>query len=297
MKKKFLYIVGGIFALFIIIGVIAPTPEPSSIKDTKQDTPVVETSGSIPSIEKDILATPTTVVVTTPQVSNTVNIKTPNAPQYIYYPVSSVVDGDTVKINIDGKIQTFRLIGLDTPETVDPRKDVQCFGVEASNKAKELLVGKKVRVETDSSQGTYDKYNRSLGYIYLESGLFYNKYMIEQGYAHEYTYGTPYKYQTEFKEAQASAKTNKLGFWATNTCNGNTTTAETVTVTETVPTAGATGSCTIKGNISSTKEKIYHMIGCGSYTKTVIDESAGEKWFCSEQEAISAGWRKALNCN
>jgi micrococcal nuclease len=297
MKKKLLYIVGGIFALFIIIGVIAPDPKPSAVKNTKQDTPVVATSESVPNAEKDISDTPTVVASdTAPQVLNTTDIKAP-AVQYSYYPVSSVVDGDTVKINIDGKIQTFRLIGLDTPETVDPRKDVQCFGVEASNKAKELLNGKKVRIETDSSQGTYDKYNRSLGYIYLESGLFYNKYMIEQGYAHEYTYGTPYKYQAEFKAAQKTAQTNKLGFWATNTCNGNTTTTATVTIPETAPASGATGSCTIKGNIGSTKEKIYHMVGCGSYTKTVIDESKGEKWFCTEKEAISAGWRKALNCN
>lgn len=294
MKKKLLYIIGGIFALFIIISVIAPTPEPNTVKDIKQNVPTVVSNESVPNEEKDIPITHTTVTsVVTPKVSDTADIKTPP----IYYPVSSVVDGDTVKINMNGKIQTFRLIGLDTPETVDPRKDVQCFGVEASNKAKELLIGKKVRVEIDSSQGTYDKYNRSLGYIYLESGLFYNKYMIEQGYAHEYTYGTPYKYQAEFKTAQKAAQTSKLGFWATNTCNGNTTTTATVTVPEITPTSGAIGSCTIKGNIGSTKEKIYHMIGCGSYTKTVIDESAGEKWFCSEQEAISAGWRKALNCN
>jgi micrococcal nuclease len=296
MKKKILYIVGGIFVLFIIIGVIAPNPEPSKVKETKENTSVIESSESISNTEKDISNTPPVVATTTLQVPDADSIKNPTA-QYSYYPVSSVVDGDTVKINVDGKIQTFRLIGLDTPETVDPRKEVQCFGVEASNKAKELLNGKKVRIETDSSQGTYDKYNRSLGYIYLESGLFYNKYMIEQGYAHEYTYGTPYKYQAEFKVAQKSAQTTKLGFWATNTCNGNTTTTATVTVPETAPATGATGSCTIKGNIGSTKEKIYHMIGCGSYTKTVIDESKGEKWFCSEQEAISAGWRKALNCN
>jgi len=297
MKKKILYIVGGIFALFIIIGVIASDPEPSTDNNTKKDALVVRTSESVSNTEKDTSNTTSPfVATTTSQVLNADTIKNPVA-QYTYYPVSSVVDGDTVKININGKVETFRLIGLDTPETVDPRKDVQCFGVEASNKAKELLTGKKVRIETDSSQGTYDKYNRSLGYIYLESGLFYNKYMIEQGYAHEYTYGTPYKYQAEFKTAQKSAQTNKLGFWATNTCNGNTTTSATVTTPETAPTSGATGSCTIKGNIGSTKEKIYHMVGCGSYTKTVIDESKGEKWFCSEQEAISAGWRKALNCN
>ncbi len=56
-------------------------------------------------------------------------------------------------------------------------------------------------------------------------------------------------------------------------------------------------SCTVKGNINSSKEKIYHVVGCGSYDKTTIDESRGEHWFCSEQEALDAGWRKASNCN
>lgn len=55
-------------------------------------------------------------------------------------------------------------------------------------------------------------------------------------------------------------------------------------------------SCTIKGNIGSNNEKIYHTIGCNSYEKTTIDKSKGEKYFCSEQEALKAGWRKALNC-
>ncbi|MEK7719466.1 MAG: thermonuclease family protein, partial [Bacteroidota bacterium] len=54
--------------------------------------------------------------------------------------------------------------------------------------------------------------------------------------------------------------------------------------------------CKIKGNIGATGDKIYHLPGCGSYEKTKIDESRGEKWFCSESEAVSAGWRKAKNC-
>lgn len=143
--------------------------------------------------------------------------------QYTYYSVSEVVDGDTVKINMNGKVETLRLIGLDTPETVDPRKPVQCFGKEASNKAKELLSGKKVRIETDPTQGERDKYNRLLAYIYREDGMFYNKYMIEQGYAHEYTYNTPYKYQSDFKTAQKNAQASQVGLWSPNTCNGDTT--------------------------------------------------------------------------
>jgi len=142
--------------------------------------------------------------------------------QYTYYSVVSVVDGDTIKISMGGKQETLRLIGIDTPETVDPRKPVQCFGKEASNKAKELLSGKKVRIEKDSTQDERDKYNRLLAYIYREDGLFYNKYMVEQGYAHEYTYNTPYKYQAEFKVAEKSARENQRGLWSPNTCNGNT---------------------------------------------------------------------------
>lgn len=273
MKRKNLYIAGGIIAFFVIIGIFSPEPDKHAIQDL--DAPYTTQDNELK---------------TTPIDSSTSTSTTPSQ----FYSIVSVVDGDTVKISVDGKTETFRLIGMDTPETVDPRKEVQCFGVEASNKAKELLSGKKVRIETDASQGTYDKYNRLLGYIYREDGLFYNKYMIEQGYAHEYTYNAPYKYQTEFKNAQKEAENKKAGLWASDTCNGDTT--KTSTTADTTQT-NSPNSCTIKGNISSSKEKIYHMVGCGSYNKTVIDESKGEKWFCTEKEATDAGWRKALNCN
>jgi endonuclease YncB( thermonuclease family) len=150
-----------------------------------------------------------------------------------YYSVTQVVDGDTIKISMNGKEETLRLIGLDTPETVDPRKPVQCFGKEASDKAKELLSGKKVKIETDSTQGDRDKYGRLLAYVYREDGLFYNKHMIEKGYAHEYTYGTPYKYQSEFKTAQKNAQSSQLGLWSPNTCDGDTTSSATPTQTTT----------------------------------------------------------------
>lgn len=137
-----------------------------------------------------------------------------------YYQVVEVVDGDTIKIDFDGSIESIRLIGMDTPETVDPRKPVQCFGEEASKKAKELLLNKKVRLEDDPTQ--YDKYGRLIKYVYLENGEMYNKKMIEDGYAHEYTYDIPYKYQSEFQEAEKYARENKLGLWSDNTCSGNT---------------------------------------------------------------------------
>ena len=136
------------------------------------------------------------------------------------YPVERVVDGDTLAVEMSGKSVKIRLIGLDTPETVDPRKPVQCFGKEASDKAKELLTGKSVRLEKDASQGEYDKYGRLLAYVYLPDGTLFNKFMIAEGYGHEYTYNLPYKYQLEFKEAEARARAEKKGLWADGACAG-----------------------------------------------------------------------------
>lgn len=60
---------------------------------------------------------------------------------------------------------------------------------------------------------------------------------------------------------------------------------------------GFNPKCDIKGNINANGEKIYHTSNCSLYNETIINETKGEKWFCSEREALLAGWRKALNCN
>ena len=135
------------------------------------------------------------------------------------YSVVKVVDGDTISVNINGITETIRLIGINTPETVDPRKPVECFGIEASNKAKELLTGKKVILESDPTEGERDKYQRLLRYVWMEDGTFFNKKMISDGYAYEYTYDTPYKYQAEFKQAETEARLAKRGLWDDDACS------------------------------------------------------------------------------
>lgn len=137
------------------------------------------------------------------------------------YRVVSVVDGDTIKVDMDGATTTIRLIGIDTPEVVDPRKPVQCFGREASAKAKELLQGKRVVLVSDETQGDIDKYKRLLRYVIMEDGLLFNEYMIEEGYAHEYTYQVPYVHQQRFKDAERYARENKKGLWADGVCETN----------------------------------------------------------------------------
>lgn len=136
------------------------------------------------------------------------------------YNVVSVVDGDTIKVNIDGRVETVRFIGMDTPEVKDPRKPVQCFGKEASARMQALIAGKSVRLQADPSQGERDKYNRLLRYVYASDGTNLAYQMIREGYAHEYTYHTPYLYQTQFRSAQVFAQSNSLGLWSPSTCAG-----------------------------------------------------------------------------
>lgn len=137
-----------------------------------------------------------------------------------YYKVIRAVDGDTLKIDMNGTEESVRLIGINTPETVDPRKTVECFGKEASARMKDLAQGKLVYLETDSSQGARDAYGRLLAYIYLEDGQMLNRKMIAEGYAYEYTYLSPYKYQKEFRQLQNLARTSKYGLWSDETCSG-----------------------------------------------------------------------------
>lgn len=132
--------------------------------------------------------------------------------------VTRVVDGDTLEVVISGKKEKVRAIGINTPETVDPRKKVECFGKEASEKAKSLLLNQKVHLKSDPSQADYDKHGRLLRYIFLEDGSDFGLQMVGQGYAYEYTYDTPYESQEEYRLAQQEAEKLRLGLWGENGC-------------------------------------------------------------------------------
>ena len=144
----------------------------------------------------------------------------PPVPQGIQgpYTVLKVIDGDTIHVDANGQRLKIRMIGLDTPETVDPRKPVQCFGREASAQAKTILGGQSVYLETDPSQDTIDRHGRTLAYVWTSSGRLFNLDMIADGFAFEYTYDLPYRYQADFKAAEADASANDRGLWSPNTC-------------------------------------------------------------------------------
>lgn len=119
-----------------------------------------------------------------------------------------VVDGDTIVLDGDEKV---RLIGVDTPETKDPRKPVQYFGKEAYEFTKGLVEGKKVRLEYDQTR--IDKYGRTLAYVYLEDGTFLNAEIIRKGYGFAYT-KYPFKYLDEFRQYEKEARENEKGLWS-----------------------------------------------------------------------------------
>jgi len=124
------------------------------------------------------------------------------------YLVTRVIDGDTIEIEGGKKV---RYLGIDTPETVDPRKPVQCFGIEASNANKKLVLGKRVKLEKDISET--DKYGRLLRYVYVDD-IFVNDYLVRNGYAYAVTFPPDVKYQQQFLEAQKEARENKRGLWS-----------------------------------------------------------------------------------
>lgn len=209
--------------------------------------------------------------------------------------VTRVIDGDTIEL-ADGR--RVRYIGIDTPEIVDPRKPVECFGKESSEENRRLVDSKTVRLEKDVSDT--DTYRRLLRYVFVDDQMV-NESLVRGGFAHSSTYPPDIKYQDRLQQAEQEARDNKSGLWGSCPLGRNTSNASNIGTTgnanNTPSVSSDSGaSCVIKGNISSNGEKIYHLPGCGSYEKTSIDESRGERWFCTEEEAVAAGWRKAKNC-
>lgn len=131
--------------------------------------------------------------------------------------VYKTVDGDTIKVIFDNppngidKKETIRLLGVDTPETVHPKKPVQYYGKEASNFTKKSLLNKTVYIAYDFN--LRDKYDRLLAYIYTEEGECFNLKLILEGYGYAYV-SYPFQFRKEFVNAQKIAQKKEAGLWA-----------------------------------------------------------------------------------
>ncbi|CAN5391939.1 hypothetical protein BH10PAT3_BH10PAT3_2210 [soil metagenome] len=128
------------------------------------------------------------------------------------YRVSEFVDGDTIAVDMNGKNEKIRFIGVDTPETHDPRKAVQCFGLAAAAFTKGLIGDSNVRLENDPINTNRDRYNRLLRYVYLPDGRLVNAEIIRQGFGFAYT-GFPFTKSSEFVDYQVAARKAGKGLW------------------------------------------------------------------------------------
>ncbi|MGH9186629.1 MAG: thermonuclease family protein [Acidimicrobiales bacterium] len=128
--------------------------------------------------------------------------------------MATVVDGDTIEVIVAGQRERVRLIGIDTPETVDPRRPVECFGREASDHTSTLLPhGTPVRLERDVE--ARDDYGRLLAYVFRPSdGLFVNVALVEDGYATVLTIPPNVAYAGEFADAAGRARESGRGLWS-----------------------------------------------------------------------------------
>lgn len=133
--------------------------------------------------------------------------------------VTHVVDGDTIDIEIGGRTERVRLIGIDTPETKKPNTPIECWGPEASAFTAALLPeGTEVRIERDLVGR--DDYGRLLGYVHLvnatdtvATGTFVNLTIVEQGFARPLTIEPNSTFAREFADAAGRAERAGLGMW------------------------------------------------------------------------------------
>ncbi len=130
-----------------------------------------------------------------------------------YYRVTEFADGATITVDMNGQAEKIRFIGVDTPETQDPRKAVQCFGAAAADFTKKTIGQQPVRLEAAPPNTNRDRYNRLLRYVYLQDGSLINAEIIKQGYGFAYT-SFPFTKLEEFKQHQKQAQSQNLGLWA-----------------------------------------------------------------------------------
>jgi micrococcal nuclease len=151
-------------------------------------------------------------------------------PGYESATVTRVVDGDTVEVAITARLEgpgagrarvgrtyDVRLLGIDTPESVDPDSPVECFGPEASAATKALLLGQRVRLVRDTEES--DRYGRLLRYVYLGKEMA-DARLVANGYAHAYTYPPNVRHSALFIALQRTARDGHVGLWAPSACNG-----------------------------------------------------------------------------
>lgn len=126
---------------------------------------------------------------------------------------SDCVDGDTIKVLLDNKKYTVRMLAVDTPESVHPTKGVEYYGKEASDYTCNLVkTAKKIEIEYDDNSDKTDKYDRLLVWVFVDGKLLQNE-LVANGYAKVAYLYDDYKYTNTLKDSQEKASAKNIGLW------------------------------------------------------------------------------------
>ncbi len=191
---------------------------------------------------------------------------------------ASIFDGDTIEVHG----QRIRLHGIDAPESRQlcrlDSKPWQC-GKDATNALAKKIASQPVTCE-DLGR---DRYERIIAKCTV-AGEDIGAWMVSEGLALAYR-----SYSLDYAEEEADAQAARRGIWASEFVKPwDWRRGKRIAANDNAP-----DQCHIKGNISSKGERIYHVPGGQYYDRTKIDPSKGERWFCSEAQAKSAGWRRS----
>ena len=211
--------------------------------------------------------------------------------------VHRVIDGATIEVEIDGRIHRVRYLGVEVPGPRDAAGDGESDVSAAALEFNRFLVEDRI-VQLEADTVDSDPAGNLLRYVYV-GGEMVNKALLTNGYGTVAELPLRFQYQTDFLRAEESAKTNLRGIWEPKS-------SEATPVPGfgggTLPDPGRAGricdfsettDSVIKGNIDSTGAATYYPPGSLFYASTVIDESQGDRWFCLEEEAIDAGFKKS----
>jgi len=178
--------------------------------------------------------------------------------------VESVADGDTIRVLLQGERVSIRLIGIDTPELTDHfdrAAPPQPFAREAADFTRARLRGREVELEYESGDRR-DRYGRTLAYVFLADGTFFNRELVREGYARAYT-RYPFRFREQFLADEAAARQARRGLWAT------------------APAGPVVGN---------SRSRLYHMPGQRHYADIA---PANRVYFPSEEAARAAGYDPA----
>ncbi len=233
----------------------------------------------------------------------------------IYLPATliRVVDGDTIKVRLDSGPIVVRLHGIDAPEAG------QSPGKAATKALRARVEGEPLEIEPI---GQNDGYGRMVAKVLIRSDDV-NARLVESGYAWAYRRYLRHEPGDEhYCRLEAEARAAGRGVWTgapdtweppwASRARARDRAAPGISYAEETaerciaaigrkepapsragPDAGPVqpSACRIKGNVNTRRERIYHLPGADSYAATRIDETRGERWFCTIDEAERAGWR------